>query len=335
MNPRERNLLIGVSSLVGIMALGFGLRYVFAKPLQELDKQIGVVRTELNKVNTERRNFFVEEDKVKALTQRTFSDNLDQASAKSGEMLTKLILQSGLEESDFTRLPISSGKLRGAHEIGWNIQGDGSLMQVVNLLFLLQESPYLHRIEGVTVQPAESVGRVRVRFRFLTLVISPAPVVEWREPAPKFTLDSPERRILDSIISRDILRPYIKRLPAPAKPGAIGSPGVSVANAKPLPGPESLRIVSLSEWEGFPEIHVRDLVNERTFRYKPGDNLAGGVIVMVDYRALPMPGNEALKSFSRVIIRSGNEYWAIERGRTLADKYKLGPEQLPEKVPGL
>ncbi|MCK7528948.1 MAG: hypothetical protein MZV64_71035 [Ignavibacteriales bacterium] len=51
---------------------------------------------------------------------------------------------------------------------------------------------------------------------------------------------------------------------------------------------------------------------------------------MVDYRSLPMPGNEALKSFSRVIIRIGTEYWAIERGRTVADKYQLSPELLPD-----
>jgi hypothetical protein len=39
-----------------------------------------------------------------------------------------------------------------------------------------------------------------------------------------------------------------------------------------------------------------------------------------------------LKSFSRVILKIGTEYWAIERGKTLADKYRLAPEQLPEQL---
>jgi hypothetical protein len=50
---------------------------------------------------------------------------------------------------------------------------------------------------------------------------------------------------------------------------------------------------------------------------------------MVDYRPLPMPGNEALKSFSRVILKVGEEYWAVERGQTLAEKRRLVPEELP------
>jgi hypothetical protein len=80
---------------------------------------------------------------------------------------------------------------------------------------------------------------------------------------------------------------------------------------------------------GQPEIHIRDLTNQKTFRYKPGDDLAGGTIVQVDYRPLPMPGHESLMSFSRVIVRIGHEYWAIERGQTLADKYRLDPDQWP------
>jgi hypothetical protein len=73
-------------------------------------------------------------------------------------------------------------------------------------------------------------------------------------------------------------------------------------------------------------------VNQKTLRYKPGDSFAGGTIVMVDYRPMAMPGNEALKSFSRVIVKVGSEFWAIERGKTLADKYQLKAEQVPPQL---
>ena len=75
-----------------------------------------------------------------------------------------------------------------------------------------------------------------------------------------------------------------------------------------------------------------DVKKAKTLRYKPGDTLAGGIIVMIDYRPLPSPGNEVLKSFSRVIVKIGSEYWAIERGRTLAEKYRLTPQQLPAEL---
>jgi hypothetical protein len=329
-NPREKKLLVAFGSVAALLVLGLGLRAVFMRPLKELDKQIGNLGRELTKIASERRNYFAEEDRLKNFTAHTFSDDVDKASAKSSEMLTRLILESGLPDTDFARLPVGPRKLRGASEIGWNIQGEGPLMQVVNLLFLLQESPYLHRLENVTVSPGDGAGRVRVRFRFLTLVMEPAPPVDWREPPPKYTLDSPERRILDMIVSRDILRPYVKRQPTPAaSPGPGSAPSLA---DKPLPGPESLRVVSLSEWQGLPEVHVRDLANQRTLRYQCGDQLAGGVIVVVDYRPGAFPDKPGLRSDSRVVIRIGDEYWAIERGRTLADKYRLSAEQLPESV---
>jgi hypothetical protein len=40
-----------------------------------------------------------------------------------------------------------------------------------------------------------------------------------------------------------------------------------------------------------------------------------------------------LVSNSRVILKIGSEYWAIERGRTLAEKYKLALNQVPESLP--
>ena len=41
-------------------------------------------------------------------------------------------------------------KLKGANEIGWIIQGEGALSNIVNLLFLLANSPYVHRVENVS-----------------------------------------------------------------------------------------------------------------------------------------------------------------------------------------
>jgi len=330
MSQREKILAVLVGGIIVIFGGGFGLRAIWMKPLKELDRKTSGLREKLDKVRAERRAFFAAEDAVKKNEQRAFSDELDQASAKSGEMLTKMILQSGLPESEFTRLPVGPRKMAGANEIGWSVQGEGKLQRVIDLLFLLQESPYLHRLDGLVVSPGETAGFVRVRFRYLTLVMEPAPIVDPIELKSKYTLESPERIIYNTIITRDILRPYVKRQASP-KPGAPGQPGTSPAPGTP-PGPESFRIVSLSEWMGQPEIHVRDMTNQRTLRYKPGDTLAGGPIVMVDYRRMPMPGTIGLESYSRVIVKIGSDFFAIEHGKTLADKYKLPPNDWPEQL---
>ena len=334
MNRREKILAGCIGGLVGVFVLGFGARAIIVKPLQEIDKRAAVLRDKINKNKKERSAYFDAEDQMKAHTLRTFADTVDQASAKSGEILTKLILKSGLPEDEFTRLPVGPRKLRGAQEIGWSVQGDGGLADVIDLIFSLQSAPYLQRIEGLSIVNGEVPGLVRVRFRYLTLVMDPAPDVQRMELAAKYTLESPERHIFDGIVSRDILRPYIKRPPPPPPVVPGGTPGSGIASTKPgvPPGPETFRIVSLSEWMGQPEIHVRDLIQQKTQRYKTGDLLAGGTIVCVDYRPQPMPGNELLRSDSRVIVKVGSDYFAIERGKSLADKRRLALAQLPSEL---
>ncbi len=329
MTAREKALALGVAGIVSLLAIGLGSRAFLLKPLREADRKIASLREKLEKAKAERRSYFSDEDRMKQIAQRMFSDRVDLTSARSGEILTKVISQSGLKESEFTRLPVGPRKLRGASEIGWSVNGDGSLGEVINLIFLLKESPYLNRVENLSISTGESPGVVRVRFRYLTLVLEPAPLVEPANLSPKFTLESQERRAYDGIGARDILRPYVKRSPRPQSdsPGSEAAPGKTAP-----PGPESFRVVSLSEWQGEPEIHVRDLTSQKTFRYKPGDTLVGGTVVMVDYRPAPMPGREIVQSESRVILRFGHEYWAIERGQTLADRHLLKPEQLPREL---
>jgi hypothetical protein len=330
MSKREKILAALVGAVIVVFAGGFGLRAIWMKPLKELDRKTAGLRERLDKVRGERRAFFAAEDTVKKFARRAFSDELDQASAKSGEMLTKTILQSGLPETEFTRLPVGPRKLAGASEIGWSVQGEGKLQRVIDLVFLLQESPFVHRVDGLVISPGDVPGYVRVRFRYLTLVMEPAPIVDPIDLKAKYTLESPERLIYNTIVTRDILRPYVKRQATP-KPGAPTQPGTSPAPVIP-PGPESFRIVSLSEWMGEPEIHVRDLINQRTLRYKAGNNLAGGTVVMVDYRRMPMPGTVGLESYSRVIVKIGSDFWAIEHGKTLAEKHKLPQNDWPEQL---
>ena len=333
MNQREKVLVTLVGGLVGVFVVGFGIRAAILQPLRQIDKNIKASQEKYNKISKEKLQAVQADDRMKQVALKTFGDTIDQASATSGEILTKRILESGLEESEFTRTPASPRKLKGAHEIGWIVQGEGPLTNIVNLLFLLENSPYVHRVENVSVTTGEAVGRVKTRFRYLTLVLDPSPDVQRKALVDKFTLDSTARRAYDDLIARDILRPYIKRpAPPPAPVSVAGGPGGTPAAA--APGPESFKVVSLSEWEGQPEIHVLDTAAQKTRRYKPGEQLAGGTIVCVDYREMPMPDSFAL-SESRVILKVGADFWAIERGKTLADKHKLEAEQLPREVANL
>lgn len=326
MKPREKMLVGIVAGFIAIFVLGYGVKGFFLKPLKEIDKQTALLREKLAKINTERRDYFDAEDALRGIAQRTFGTELNQASARSGEMLTRQIALAGLNESDFTRLPVGPRKFKGASEIGWSIQGKGNLEKIVNLLFLVQNSPHVHRIESVTLSSYEKPGEIKVRFLFLTLVIEPAPDFDAIELKPKFTLESPQRFAYNTILERDILRPYIKALPPPVTPG-------KAAPSSAPAGPEALRVVSLSSWEGQPEVHIRDLNLNKTARYRPGDKLKdNSVIVDIDYRPMPSPRNPLLVSDSRVILKIGDEFWAVERGQSLAEKRRLEDGQWPRSA---
>ena len=321
MKPREKILAIIIASSVAVFVIGFGLKGFFLKPLRELDKQTAALSDKLAKIHQERRDYFSAEESLKEAAQRTFATDLNQASARSGEMITRQIAVAGLSESDFTRLPVGPRKLRGASEIGWSIQGKGGLAQVVNLLFLLENAPHLHRLESVALSAYEKPGEIKVRLLFLTLVIEPSPDFDPAELKPNITLESPQRLAYNPILERDLLRPYIKLVPALPN-------GASPSDAPP--GPESLRVVSLSEWEGQPEVHIRDSARNETLRFKPGDALKDDTrIVAIDYHPLPLLRDPGLLSHSRVILQIGPEFWAVERGQTLAEKRKLDPAQWP------
>lgn len=328
MNPREKKLLGIIGGIVGVILVLAGIHAFVVSPLKDLDKRANATRGGIAKAQEERRKFFAAEDRVKSYTARTFADTVERASAAAGEMITKEISNAGLSESDFARLPVGPRKLRGASEIGWSVQGEGALTNVVDLLFVLGSTPHLKQMDGLTISPSETPGRVKVRFRYLTLVIDPAPDVERTNLVAKATLESPERAQLNVIASRDLLRPYIKRRP---EPPTRGKPAES-APTQAAPGPETFKVVSLSNWDGAPEAHVLNSSNNKTQRYAPGDELAGGRIVMIDYRPMPHPTRPTIQSLSRLIVKIGDEHWAIERGSTLAEKRLLKKEDLP---PGL
>jgi len=308
------------------------VKFAFLDPLRRMDRDNAALQDQLDKYAGDRRGYFADEDRLKAIVARTFSDDVDLASAKSGALITRELLRCSLPESSFTRLPLGPKKLRGAQEIGWNIQGDGPLERVIDLLYVLDQSPYVHRLDNLSLSPTEGADHVKVRFNFMTLVITAVPDAEIAPQEHRPDLAGTDRQRYAGIITRNLLKPYTP--PPPPEPAPTPPTPEPPPTTPSAPGPETFRVVSLSEWEGRPEIHVRDLTRQETMRYKTGDQLAGGKVVMVDYRALPKPGAEGLKSYSRVILQIGTEFWAIESGHTFAQKYRLEPAQLPPALKG-
>lgn len=303
--------------------------FVFA-PAGAIDAQVEAVRAKLEQAAKDRQEFLRDEAWLRQVGGRTFGQTPDTAAAEVGAMLTGHILRVGLREADFSRIPIGERRLRGAVEIGWTVQGEGPLARIVDLLYLLERDPRLHRIEGLVLSPSAKGGRVRVRFRFLTLLLTPAPPPGEPVELPQPSLDAPERRWYAAITRRDLLRPYVPRRER-ERSGGEPAPPTSEPPAAPdrYLDPASLKIVSLSSWGQGPEIHVRDERENRIRVLHPGDTLGSWRLVTVDYRPLPHPAKPVLLSYSRLILRQDDQWYAVECGQTLADRRPISTNEFP------
>lgn len=330
MKERTRLLAWAALGAAALWVLVLVVRGCVLAPARAIDAQAEAVRAKLEQAARDRRAFLRDEAWLRQVGARTFGRTPDTAAAEVGAMLTGHILRVGLREADFSRIPMGERRLRGAVEIGWTVQGEGPLARIVDLLYLLERDPRLHRIDGLVLSPSGKGGRVRVRFRFLTLLLTPAPPPGERVTLPEPSLEAPERRWYAAITRRDLLRPYVPRRHAEGS-GTEPSPASSEPPKTPAQylDPASLKVVSLSSWGHGPEIHVRDEREGRIHVFHPGDTLGAWRLVTVDYRPLPHPAKPMLLSYSRLLLRQEDQWYAVECGQTFADRRLVSTNDFP------
>jgi hypothetical protein len=324
---KQTKLLAWVAlGTAGLLFGGLLLRGLVVGPLRTIDDQIRQYEAKLVSLQQARRSLLTTQTQVEAAAAKAFGTGMVATEANLGALLTQRIVQAGLHEAQFTRDPLGHRRLFGAEEVGWAIHGEGPLARVLDLLFVLESDPRLHRVEDLSLSPARGAGNVRVRFSYLTLVLNSPPGAKLLDPPAVANLDSPLRRRYDVISKRDFLRPYIaSEQPAPP-PVPLTSDQLEVQRE------QNLTVVSLSSWDGQPEVDLSDAEHHCLLTLRPGDKLLDGQVVLVDYRPLPLPSSSGFLSYSRLIWRVGNEYWAVEAGQTLAQRRRLTPNELP---PGL
>ena len=91
-------------------------------------------------------------------------------------------------------------------------------------------------------------------------------------------------------------------------------------------------MVGLPSWGEKQDVFVKDTSSGQVRRYKIGDTLANGKIVMVDYRPMRKPDKPQFLSPSRVIVQIGRDYWAVNLGSSLRQKHRLKRYQLPPEL---
>jgi len=333
-----------VAALVGLFVLVFvgclAVDKLLVAPAARLNARSGELRGRINRLSQENRRKSGYLKRMGELAGRTFGRNHLRASEQIRARLVKLLELSGLSSKNLSLKPLVGSRIPGAYkEIGWSIRARGKLEQVVSFLYLLGAEPHLHRLENLTFSPMLQSGEVEFHGRYATLVMEarkseqlPAGLPAASQPAGK--LNGPQHRRYELIAARDLFRPYIKqrKVTPPPRP-AVARRSPKPPRQRPAATPtKQFRVVGLPSWPGRQDVFVKDAANGKLHIYTPGESLAGGEIVMVDYRPMPLPDDPEILSGSRAILKIGGEYWAVELGQTLTQKRRLEPVSLPPQL---
>lgn len=327
-------LLVVIGLLAAVIFVTKAIVPWMVDPIKKWERQTAKSKNDINKLQKTQKVADQYRKRLAKLNTQGFASTQAEASAAMGEHITGLIRQSGLSETAFSRRPFEPRAIvrRGPKPIGYTVNGQGSLKKVTDLIYLLQNDPHIHRVENISLSPLSGGTDVRVNFQFLSLVIGTGYGKFTGTNAPPVfpTLNNEDRVLYAGITKRALFLPYQKQPPPPPPPPA--KPKANPPSKPPPPGPETYKVVSLTQWQGEQEVMIYDANKNKTKSYKLGDDLAGGKIIMIDYRQMPYPNKSSLLSHSRVILAIENDFWAIERGNTLADIHKLSAEQLPERL---
>ncbi len=341
MHKREKMLLMATLLIAAVFVGGLAWQRYVVEPLATLDRQTAARLRELDELDELRQQSLWAQQRLREIAGRTYDGDVGRAQAALSGRVAELMRQAELDPRRWTIRPMQPRRMRGGQQIGLTLQGEGRLERVVDLLHLLDREPVVGRVEDLSVRRGGEAGQVSVRLRYVSVVVE-AVEAEQRVALGEVEAGGAGRLAYAGITERDLLRPYVPRPPEPEpEPERRERRPEPEPEPDPPPGPETYRVVSLTQWGGEPEVHVWDTNEDRTLVYgvgqELGDRVQGvvqGRIVLVDYRAMPLPTNPSLQSYSRVIVEREDGYWAIESGQTLAQKHRLSEEQLPSALRG-
>ena len=264
-----------------------------------------------------------------------------RASAKLAATLIALVERAGLNPERLSVQPVHGSQVKGVYsELGRAIRVRGGLKNIIDFLYLLETEPHLHRLDQVSITPVPKNNDVDLQVRYVTPVMDLKPedkmVTDQVPTTAPVMLDTATRELYEPIAVRDLMRPYIQRPATPPPPTPVASTPRGNPPTPPTPptgaSPSRFRVVGLPDWTDDQEVLVTDSATRQIRSYKAGDTLGGGVIACVDYRPMPSKANPELLSPSRVILKVGPDYFAVELGENLTDKRRLPAGMLPEHI---
>ena len=350
MKRDERIIFIAVVCVTSAAALGVLGNFLVLSPLREAARQDKALRAQIDDFQDKNR----EMDKVcarfAALRDRTFTDQPLDAQVLLATRINQLARQAGLNEENFTASIYNRGTSDAFTELSCRITvTSASPERMVNFLYLLRRDHYLGRVTDLAVTPLSRPGQppgrdLRFDVRYSTLVFAQPPGVS--KVPPRATpassaataiaaLTDSGRAAYDVIVRRNLFAPSAEPVAAaPRQPAP--SPGQTPPPAPPPPVAhtsfDNLVVTGLPRVRDDAEVHLQAPGQDMEKVLKIGDKVPFGQIVLADYRELSLPDKPKERSSSRLILKIGQDFWAVELGHRLGQRRLMRPLELPDEL---
>jgi len=349
MISREKIVVWGIAG-----AAGAGLLYALAaavaiNPIRRRRADESALRKSISTLEGENARLAGSLGQYAKLRDRTFADTPLGAGVRVAQRVNELARRAGLGQGDYTATTFTSPGGEGYSLVGCTVLGRRvSLSRLTSFLYLLKNDSHLRRVTNLDITPQQDKSVFNFSLRYVSPVLDdklPVPGVKGRKPlttqqAEIASLNTEQRAAYNVIHERNIFKPYVKRYVAPPRrdPPRRQPPRRDPPPVRPPPAPAYDRLVVT----GLPgagerhEVHLTAPGSGQATVHKVGDKIPVGVIAMVDYRELLIPGPDRRKRLSsgRVILKIGRDYWAVERGQPLGGRRLLKPDELPGTLTG-
>ena len=346
MTRREKTISIVVLSMVGAVGAFLAANRLVLGRIRGYDQEEKTLRDSIGKLRGEVAALEGQKSRYAVLRDRTYADEPTDARGRARLRLSMITMLAGLSENRVQLSPTSEGGTRNRFgEAAVNVTGDGSLERLTNLLFLLSRDPYLHTVATLDVTPKDDGQDFSFSLRYASPVFDWKPPVRVppRKPLPEEMTEPPaltheDRPAYDVIARRNVFRPYIPpRVAAAAPPPRYEPPRRDIYRPPPPVEPRTdpldrMVVSALPSTGTAPEVHVQVPGEPEARVFKLGEKLPIGEIALVDYRPMPSPDDPDKMSLSRVIVRMGKDYRAVELEQPLGKWRALRPSELPEQL---
>jgi hypothetical protein len=339
----QKMLVIVLAVAIGAFILYVAVDSLWFSRVKELDDDAARLDKDIKQAEAANKVEAEHLRRLKGWSSRMIQANESQASGMLASTVSRLLADSHMDGQLQAAQPDAKSVGSNYKEIGQTIHIQGKLEHIIDFLYLLEAQPFLHRTDNLTVARNISSGSADVTFHYSVLIpdYKKKPVIGQPTTAvgAAENLDASQRRQYDVIASRDLQRPYVKRIvEVAATPAPTTQPPRGPEPTKQPPRPREFSVCGLSTWSGGEQdIVLRDTQNNEVRHFKPGEKLPNGAeAVMIDYRRIPAPDSrpDAPKpdSSSRLIMKIGQEYWSVDIERNLSDKRPVKAEQLPPEL---